>query len=73
MAEFRVMKLDRPTMRDGGRLWFADLLADLDSPGLERLRLDRLNELRAVIDSLRTEHEPADSPDSWVASERYHP
>jgi hypothetical protein len=67
-----MMKLDRPTMRDGGRLWLADFLAGLDSPGLERLRLDRLNELRAVIDSLRSAHEPEPPLESCLASERYH-
>lgn len=51
------VNLDRPTMRDGGRLAFAELLAAGESPvGLEQLRLDRLFELRAVIDSLRSEH-----------------
>ena len=51
------VNLDRPTMRDGGRLTFAELLAAGASPvGLEQLRLDRLFELRAVIESLRSEH-----------------
>jgi hypothetical protein len=37
---------------------FADLLAAGMSPvGLEQLRLDRLFELRAVIDSLRSAHD----------------
>ena len=60
-------------MRDGGRLWFADCLDAEDSPGLEKLRLDRLNELRAVIDSLRSEHESVPALDSGGARERYHP
>ncbi len=58
-------------MRDGGRLWFAELLAAENSPGLERLRLDRLLELRAVIDSLRSQDESALPPDSCAARERY--
>ena len=62
-----------PRLRDGGRLWFAEFLAAENSPGLERLRLDRLLELRAVIDSLRSEHEPAPQLDSRIARERYHP
>ena len=60
-------------MRDGGRLWFADFLDAEDSHGLEKLRLDRLQELRAVIDSLRSEHEPVPTLDSCAPSERYHP
>ena len=67
------MKLDGSTLRDGGRFWYAELLAAANSPGLERLRLDRLLELRAVIDSLRSEHEPALSPESRIPRERYHP
>ena len=54
---------DRHTLRDGGRLNLAELLAAEMSPvGLEQLRLDRLYELRAVIDSLRSEHNRAPSP-----------
>jgi hypothetical protein len=67
------MKLDGPTMRDGGRLWFAEFLAAENSPGLERLRLDRLLELRAVIDSLRSGHESMPTADSRDGRERYHP
>jgi hypothetical protein len=67
------MKFDRPTMRDGGRLWFAEFLDSEDSPGLEKLRLVRLHELRAVIDSLRSEHELVPTADSGTARERYHP
>jgi hypothetical protein len=47
-------------MRDGGRLALAEFLDLGVTPvGLEQLRLDRLFELRAAIDSLRTEHDSA--------------
>jgi len=48
------------------------MLATEDVPGLERLRLDRLLELRAVIDSLRTKHAPGASPDSGTGIARNH-
>ena len=70
---FSTMRLDGPTLRDGGRFWFAEFLAAANSPGLERLRLDRLHELHAVIDSLRSQHESAPRHDSPTARERYHP
>ena len=47
------------TTRAGGRPAFADFLATGLTPvGLEQLRLDRLFELRAIVDSLRSEHTP---------------
>jgi len=67
------MRLDRANTHGGERFWIAELLAAEDVPGLERLRLDRLLELRAVIDSLRTEHAPGPSPAASAAREQYGP
>ena len=68
------VKIDSSTMRDGGRLTFAELLAAAASPvGLEQLRLDRLFELRAVIDSLRSEHKRVEPPAPCTARNRNPP
>jgi hypothetical protein len=37
-----------------------------EPPDLARHKLDRLRELRAVIDSLQREHEPHDPLLSWI-------
>jgi hypothetical protein len=49
------------------RLTFGDsLAAGFDPPNLVRHKLDRLRELRAVIDTLRCEGESRDPLLSWV-------
>ena len=40
--------------------------AGLDPPELARHKLDRLRELRAVIDTLRRESEPRDPLLAWI-------
>jgi hypothetical protein len=41
---------------------FSQLAASFSPSGLERYRLDRLRELRAVIDSLHAEHRALNTP-----------
>jgi hypothetical protein len=43
------------TTRDAGRFVSSELAAGLSATRLEQFRVDRLLELRALIDSLRTE------------------
>lgn len=40
--------------------------AGIDPPGLSRHKLDRLRELRAVIDALRCERESRDPLLAWI-------
>jgi hypothetical protein len=46
-----------------GRYAFRDIAASTSPAALEQFKLERLFELRAVIDALRTERLPADSHD----------
>lgn len=57
--------MEKPNTRAGARVSLADFLAgNLSQVGLEQLRLDRLFELRALIDSLRSGHDRPRSADS---------
>ena len=50
-----------------GRLSFSDYeAAGIDPPDLARHKLDRLRELRAVIDTFRGEHEARDPLLAWI-------
>jgi hypothetical protein len=50
-----------------GRLSFSDFAAaGIDPPDLARHKLDRLRELRAVIDTLRCERESRDPLLAWI-------
>ena len=44
--------------------------ADVEPPTLARFKLDRLRELRAVIDSLQRERESPDPYLNWIAERK---
>ena len=51
-----------------GRLSFSDYAAaGIEPPDLARHKLDRLRELRAVIDTLRCERESRDPLLAWIS------
>lgn len=61
-----------PSTRHTARAAFEEAIAAALTPaGLESYRLDRLLELRAVIDSLRAEREPDLPPDARAGQHRY--
>ena len=61
-----------PMTRNPAREAFDEAIAAALTPaGLERYRLDRLLELRAVIDSLRAEREQELLPDAREEHARY--
>jgi len=65
--------MGRSMTAEAGRLAFGELVAAGVSPaGLEQYKLDRLHELRAVIDSLRAEHGGELMADVRASMERSH-
>jgi hypothetical protein len=46
-----------------GRYAFREIAAGTSPAALEQFKLERLLELRAVIDTLRTDHQPGDFHD----------
>lgn len=57
--------------RHSARAAFEEAVASAMTPAsLERYRLDRLMELRAVIDALRAERGPASPHDPWARQDR---
>jgi hypothetical protein len=53
-----------------GRYAFRDIAASTSPAALEQFKLERLFELRAVIDALRSEHGPGDPHDFAVRDPR---
>lgn len=53
-----------------GRYAFRDIAASTTPAALEQFKLERLYELRAVIDAIRTEHRPGDAHDESVRDPR---
>jgi len=53
-----------------GRYAFQDIAASTSPAALEQFKLERLFELRAVIDALRTERMPGDPHDAAVLDPR---
>ena len=53
-----------------GRYAFRDIAASTSPAALERFKLERLFELRAVIDALRTAQAPADLHDASARDPR---
>lgn len=54
-----------------GRYAFREIAASTSPAALEQFKLERLFELRAVIDALRTERMPGDLHDQMVRDTRY--
>ena len=55
-----------------GRYAFREIAASTSPAALEQFKLERLFELRAVIDALRSERLPGDAHDFWVRDPRSH-
>jgi hypothetical protein len=63
-ALFELTQMARILTSEFGRYAFRDIATSTSPAALEQFKLERLFELRAVIDSLRSQHRPAASQGS---------